>query len=232
MLLLAVRWTPGGVSVLSLSFVFSYLCVDRGRPPACFGGEVAAVGTPVSTGTTEKKNPNQTTKTNKNTRCSVCDDTNLLCPVCPSPRAEAPLARPMGAAGSSGGAGGGGVGGVGCCCCPACCGLCCGGPTGDRIADYKSPADLIRALKSCGVLEDMEIMVGVDATKSNEMTGTETFAGHSLHDVNCKCTSCATPAVVSRCRVRLLTLLFLSLFLSLSLLFGWLRLQWRIRTAP
>lgn len=51
------------------------------------------------------------------------------------------------------------------------------------IGNYKTYDELINALQKCGVLEDLEIMVGIDATKSNEMSGALSFAGRSLHDL-------------------------------------------------
>jgi len=50
------------------------------------------------------------------------------------------------------------------------------------LADYKSPEELMKALRLSGVLEDLEIIVGIDATKSNELQGAQSFSGHSLHD--------------------------------------------------
>jgi len=41
----------------------------------------------------------------------------------------------------------------------------------------------MKELRASGVLEDIEIMVAVDATRSNEMNGERTFGGRSLHDV-------------------------------------------------
>jgi len=48
----------------------------------------------------------------------------------------------------------------------------------------RTPATFMTELRQCGVLEDIEIMVGVDATRSNEMNGAVTYGGRSLHDVS------------------------------------------------
>jgi E3 ubiquitin-protein ligase RGLG len=48
--------------------------------------------------------------------------------------------------------------------------------------DYDTQEQLLEAMKASGVLEDMEIIVGIDATKSNEMTGQRTYGGRCLHD--------------------------------------------------
>jgi hypothetical protein len=64
----------------------------------------------------------------------------------------------------------------------------CSSSSDGPIADYKSYAELMSALQKCGmlfypfvvlylifiiigVLEDLEIIVGIDGTKSNEMSG-------------------------------------------------------------
>jgi hypothetical protein len=47
----------------------------------------------------------------------------------------------------------------------------------------KSSAALLEALHAANVLEDLEIIVGVDATASNADTGKLSFQGRNLHDV-------------------------------------------------
>jgi len=42
----------------------------------------------------------------------------------------------------------------------------------------------MKELRQSGVLEDIEIIVAVDATRSNEMNGATTYGGRSLHDVH------------------------------------------------
>jgi len=48
----------------------------------------------------------------------------------------------------------------------------------------KKPDEFMKELRESGVLEDIEIMVAVDATRSNEMNGALTYGGRSLHDVH------------------------------------------------
>jgi len=55
-------------------------------------------------------------------------------------------------------------------------------------ADYKSLPELMEALKKCGVLEDLEITIGIDATGSNQVTGEKSFGGLSLHETDEKLT--------------------------------------------
>lgn len=51
----------------------------------------------------------------------------------------------------------------------------------DPIPNYKTFDELSNAMKSSGVLEDLNIMVFFDFTKSNEWTGEKTFYGEHLH---------------------------------------------------
>jgi E3 ubiquitin-protein ligase RGLG len=57
---------------------------------------------------------------------------------------------------------------------------CCGSTA---AVDYKTPQELRAALAKCGVLEDLEIVIGIDATESNESQGSKIFGGRSLHDL-------------------------------------------------
>lgn len=45
------------------------------------------------------------------------------------------------------------------------------------IQDYKTEKDLRKALLDSGVLEDVNILMFIDKTKSNEWTGEDSFGG-------------------------------------------------------
>lgn len=49
--------------------------------------------------------------------------------------------------------------------------------------DFKLSEDISK-LRTCGVLEDMEIVVGIDVTKSNEWTGEKSYISSNLHHLD------------------------------------------------
>jgi len=53
-----------------------------------------------------------------------------------------------------------------------------------KNTNYKTPADLDTALKSSGVLEDLNVMIVFDFTASNDRTGKESYAGKNLHTLD------------------------------------------------
>lgn len=50
--------------------------------------------------------------------------------------------------------------------------------------DYKTHEDLHKALRACGVLEDLNLMIFYDFSKSNEWTGKHSFDGKHLHTIS------------------------------------------------
>jgi E3 ubiquitin-protein ligase RGLG len=52
----------------------------------------------------------------------------------------------------------------------------------ETIQDYANYNVFMTDMKKCGVLEDLNIMIFIDKTKSNEWTGTTSYGGKCLHD--------------------------------------------------
>ncbi len=55
------------------------------------------------------------------------------------------------------------------------------GSSFDQNDDYKTFDDMIKDFRNCGAYEDTDLMVGIDATKSNETSGAKSFGGLPLH---------------------------------------------------
>lgn len=51
-----------------------------------------------------------------------------------------------------------------------------------KIEDYENPEALYNAMIELNVIEDFNLIVGIDATGSNNFTGRKSFGGRSLHD--------------------------------------------------
>lgn len=51
-----------------------------------------------------------------------------------------------------------------------------------KIEDYESPEALYKAMVEINVIEDFNLIVGIDTTGSNKFTGRNSFGGRNLHD--------------------------------------------------
>jgi E3 ubiquitin-protein ligase RGLG len=59
-------------------------------------------------------------------------------------------------------------------------------PLKRQFSDYKTRDQLHNDMITTGIIEDMSLIVGIDATGSNRLTGEKCYGGKSLHDLSFK----------------------------------------------